>query len=952
MAKKKKGSKANKNKQPQQRKEDDIGDSQNHNEGDGNGDVQLDLDQEHNQQDTTDHLEVPNDHRSLLKEPEVGLDSKDVTDQESDNDEKQDVHVSEEEVTNDEEQDQVPLNEDDDAQTQDFGGNDEVEQTEKSKGTVELIEDVDKNGNGDKSIDADLKDDYQTNEDPNNTTINSTDNITSNESVGVELKDNQNSTEQNSTTDKHEEYEAPKLETTDTNDETIQHTTQETDGSNETNNGDSTRDRSVTEHMTELSSATDAPKGIENVEPPPKKLEPTILNGISPGPFSIHDIITEIPLHNPDVKGSEHSFPTYVEKLDDHIYIGTSHGELLHFFKIENEYILVSRNSFHQARTKPITKILLLPKLEKALVLSGGLFSCFLLPEFSPANIGRVKDVNDISLDHDHSAKNDATGVHVAVYSNQRIRIINVTPKALRLVKDIAYPDSQKGLRRSEYSLVASKENYDLIDLENTQKIPLFPILTVQDETGGHTDKLEPFILPVGHDEFLLTCGLSQDEPAMGLVVNVNGDISRGTIPFSKYPESIGVVDPYTIATFDGNISINSLNDQTEVQTIEFNNPIKVCNITSPFIEPHPELIDLIKRVPIVGQNKEQEVQEFDFASKTATISSSLVTFCTDFIKILLPQPRLIRLIKFTSVQQLEDEIKSIDGSTELGVIELEYINILIALTLLKNRTYNQAFEVWTSGIIDPRLLVYIFKYEVFGTLWLFNGLKDVVDELRKGIKETKFRKFFVKFLDKWIEKESFIENQDILKSIELADLKESLDDDIKILNIVDRYTNVALDDIVDILKSNKKFTALAKVYTKQEKYREVLGIYKDLVDGKKPSHALKKDDGLTLVIDLIYKHFSKDEDLVWETGLWLIKKNPELGLNYFQNENLDIKIKDETVLISKIDDVSLKYKYVEKLLVKLNKEKMKTNLVKNLYKTELKSLNDRIKAYRNHSKS
>lgn len=681
-------------------------------------------------------------------------------------------------------------------------------------------------------------------------------------------------------------------------------------------------------------------------------VKPTKLVNASPGPYSVLDIISEIPSHNPDIKGSENAYPTYVEKLDSHIYIGTSHGEILHFFKIDDEFTLVSRNSFHQSRIRPISKILLLPKIEKALVIAGGLLSCFLLPEFSPANIGRVKEVNDISLDFDNKAKNDGSGVHVAVYTNNQIRIINVTPTAFRLVKDIAYSDSRKGLRRSEYSLVASRENYDLIDLENFQKIPLFPILTLQDdtETGSERKKpLTPFILPVGQEEFLLTCGISKEEPSMGLVINLNGDISRGTIPLAKYPDSLGINYPYVVSTFDKAIAVNSLHDQSEVQSLEFTGNVQVTNVSSSFVEPYADLVGLIKLIPLIGEDQERESRERDFVSKISTINTSLVCFCSNFIKILLPQPRLIRLKNLENIAELEDELKSVDGSTELGVVELEYINLLIGLIHLRNKTYQQGFEIWTNGTVDPRILIYIFQYRVYGDIWIFNGLKDLTEELKTSIKDTKFKKFFVSFLDKWIAKESYTENTDLVKSIELANLKESLHDNSKLMRLAESDLELILDETIEILKENGKHCALAKIYTKQGKFKEVLQIYKDLGDGHKKDATFNKDEGLTAIIDLVYKHFSDDEDLVWEVGLWLINKKPELGLNFFQNDGLNIKIKDETLLISKIDDISLKYKYIQKLLVRLNKDKMRSSLVKNLHKTELRNLNDRMKKYRSH---
>ncbi|CAM9021723.1 unnamed protein product [Wickerhamomyces anomalus] len=866
---------------------------------------------------TEDHQQVPNPPQDNLVPNDVGEVGGDGTDQESGNEAEKQSEEYHEEVPRDESLENEV--QDRDVQLDVIEHNDDKDSVEANKDDLDTAKN--KTIEDSKSVDDTTKDDDQENDkDPESnqnqdTEDNKEDNV-------KELNNNGD----NSITkqEKHRtngEYEAD--ETQSKSEETAEESKAEQPSID-------TDHKQETEHL-EVSSNPIRPSISVLSDEKGSASEDSIINESKSELHleTLKSVSRELPLHNPDINGSENAYPTYVEKLDDHIYIGTSHGEILHFFKIENDFILVSRNSFHQSRIRPITKILLLPKIEKALVLAGGLLSCFLLPEFSPANIGRVKEVNDISLDFDNKAKNDSTGVHVTVYTKNQIRIINVTPTALRLVKDIAYTESTKGLRRSEYSLVASKENYDLIDLENFQKIPLFPILTVQDETGNEKPKLDPFILPVGQDEFLLTCGISKDEPSMGLVININGDVSRGTIPLAKYPVSMGINYPHVVSSFGSSVIAYSLHDQSEAQSIEFSGDVKVINVSSAFTEPYEDLVDLIKLSPLIGEDPEREVKELEFVFKISTITTSLVCYCSNFIKILLPQPRLIRLQTFQNVEELEDELKSVDGSTELGVIELEYINLLIGLTHLKNKTYSQAFEIWTNGTVDPRILIYIFKYEVYGEVWCFNGLQGLIEEVRKLIKDNKFKKFFASFLDKWISKESYTENADIVKSVELANLRESLSDN---------------------SKDHGKHLALAKIYMKQGKFKEVLQIYKELEDNQKQDDSFKKGEGLTMIIDLVYKHFSDDEDLIWDIGLWLINKKPELGLNFFQHDGLKINIKDETLLISKIDDISLKYKYIEKLLVRLNKDKMRSNLVKNLHKTELKSLNERIRKYKSHT--
>jgi hypothetical protein len=60
---------------------------------------------------------------------------------------------------------------------------------------------------------------------------------------------------------------------------------------------------------------------------------------------------------------------------------------------------------------------------------------------------------------------------------------------------------------------------------------------------------LRPHILSPSPTEFLLTTGTGSNEPGVGLFVNLDGDVVRGSVEFAKYPDAI-VIDktPSTVA--------------------------------------------------------------------------------------------------------------------------------------------------------------------------------------------------------------------------------------------------------------------------------------------------------------------------------------------------------------------------------------------------------------------
>lgn len=57
------------------------------------------------------------------------------------------------------------------------------------------------------------------------------------------------------------------------------------------------------------------------------------------------------------------------------------------------------------------------------------------------------------------------------------------------------------------------------------------------------TSRLKPHVVSPTPSEFLLVTGTEPSEPGVGMFVNVDGDVVRGTLEFPKYPEAIVVDD-------------------------------------------------------------------------------------------------------------------------------------------------------------------------------------------------------------------------------------------------------------------------------------------------------------------------------------------------------------------------------------------------------------------------
>ena len=392
--------------------------------------------------------------------------------------------------------------------------------------------------------------------------------------------------------------------------------------------------------------------------------------------YSLRPLVQDIPLAEDGAGENEDKevYITVVELCGDNLYIGTSRAEILHFVSIPPDpadesqspvYIFASR--LQPASTPSpqpavgVQQILVLPKVQKACVLCNGTLSFYSLPELSPAfgntTVANCTWVGGLDLNsQDPSAEN---GSVVMICVKNKVRLVRIADE-VRRVKDIQFPGCLASMRRGEYACVADTDGYALLDVENQQKIALFPIssldensatgkvedLTVtseasrprtpsisraisgdRDESKGHgrstslgalvggigrrqnssqppsrdnsglstpeprpnsafpprssshaktesnpvnlvppenasgkplpppprTDSLrpppkepeemlKPHITSPTPTEFLLTTGTSAKEAGVGIFVNLDGDVVRGTLQFSRYPTSI-VID-------------------------------------------------------------------------------------------------------------------------------------------------------------------------------------------------------------------------------------------------------------------------------------------------------------------------------------------------------------------------------------------------------------------------
>ena len=194
---------------------------------------------------------------------------------------------------------------------------------------------------------------------------------------------------------------------------------------------------------------------------------------------------------------------TCVELCDENLYIGTSQAEILHFVSIPPEpaeessspqYIFASRlqpayslqTSGHNQILPGVQQILVLPKVQKACVLCNGTLSFYSLPELSPAfSNNKIPNCTFVGgVDLSASLDEEGNGVVVMICVKNKVRLMQIRDEASR-VRDIEFPSCLTSSRRGHFACVADTHSYALLDVENQQKITLFPISSLDENTAG-----------------------------------------------------------------------------------------------------------------------------------------------------------------------------------------------------------------------------------------------------------------------------------------------------------------------------------------------------------------------------------------------------------------------------------------------------------------------------------
>lgn len=777
----------------------------------------------------------------------------------------------------------------------------------------------------------------------------------------------------------------------------------------------------------------------------------------------------------------------------------------------------------------------------------NGTLTFYSLPELSPV-FTTNKPVSNCSWvggrDLNHGGSNEETHEVIMICFRSRIKLVRISEE-LQVVRNNELPGCLTSARRGKFACVADAQSYALLDVENQQKISLFPISsqeenngagTVEDipstpdltrlrnnsasahlpldaaarDTRGHgrstslgnlvgtmgrrqespqprfqdrldgitpdasdrslsptrnatgpgssadypnnahlssenatlqlpertsslkgssqvssplPSSLKPHICSPSSSEFLLTTGTSPTEPGVGIFVNLDGDVVRGTLEFGRYPSSVILdltvsqgedrqgngkgAEGYVLATMTrpqglrscSTVEIQKLDGTSErdmkewldVPTSsstesnignEISASIGLRTVNTPIAAPFPEVGACLRaqrlRIStnimgdpdsdtqkeshlLAGWELSRNKDEADFAQRLGGQMSHNALWSGSSIWSVVKNPLAMRLDtiidqalgtffnKLTAFEidrnkmiQIISSIRGQEATTETEFLSLEYIRQKISLILFcdfiirspSSSSIQNADKRITEGLlmeggIDPRVvltMIPLLREEIIEGpkgIWVHAGLIPVIerfwsimasmrrnDEAALDFSSIEIVGILKRYLEAWRQRKGFgsiADEMEIFQTIEAAMLHLLLyHDSLHPRGISSSSSSrselyslvgsglTCFDRAIILLEKYQRLYVLSRLYHSRKLAGKVLHTWTRIIEGEKDA-GNELNDGENEIRKYLAQ--IKDPALVHDYGTWLAKRNPQLGIQVFTDDNSRVKLKPHTVI-------------------------------------------------------
>ncbi|XP_062566210.1 transforming growth factor-beta receptor-associated protein 1-like [Saccostrea cucullata] len=582
-----------------------------------------------------------------------------------------------------------------------------------------------------------------------------------------------------------------------------------------------------------------------------------------------------------------------IDVCGKNLYIGTSDCFVVHY-TIEERNQTSGKVTFHcdkighkyLALKKPIIQIKSASALNRIMVLCDNTISMLNMLDLEPVMGGaKIKGVNCFCFNENpHNSSPFSVEICVALRKKQ-LQFYTVTEDRFIHLRDVSLSEPAVDLSiDSPFVCVAMSSQYSMINTDTGYEQSLFPY---------DSENCRPIIKRVGKEEFLLG-----GPSALGMFVTSDGISQRPPLQWSDNIVSVSYLHPYIIAMNDEFITVHSILDQQQKQTIPFQGGVYLENFDGKvFISSVREIYSL---VPVAW---EKQVQ--------ALLLDKRVTEALD----------LARNANKSGLSR--DKINKIYKRFQQQAAFIEF----------SQQNFEEALELFKSGETDVREVICLYpKFLPSNSSFTRSALPlhEIADinQLCKG--DQNLVKQYKDFLCSYLEeikgtKLAMGFKQEI--DVALLKLYAELNSE-GLIPLISNDSGCDLNDCVEWLGKYERYHALGLLYRLHSDHDKALGIWQRLVNGEIQDESFP---GLPFAIE--YLSNLSDHELVWKYVDWVLTRDPEAGVQIFtsrpSSEPPSERMRPDTIIdyLHRFPEAVISYLEYLIFQKKLEKEKYHTHL-------------------------
>ncbi|KAM8821907.1 transforming growth factor-beta receptor-associated protein 1 [Eudromia elegans] len=582
-----------------------------------------------------------------------------------------------------------------------------------------------------------------------------------------------------------------------------------------------------------------------------------------------------------------------IECCGKNLYIGTNDCFIYHFLLDEKistggKVTFAATKQLHKylGFKKSVSELKAASALTRLLVLCDNTITLVNMMNLEPVPTGaRIKGAVTFTL-NENPVSGDPFCVEVCIISVKRrtIQVFMVFEDRVQIVKEVFTPEQPYAVAiDGHYLCLALTTQYIILNYNTGSSQDLFPYCS---------DEKRPIVKRIGRQEFLLA-----GPGGLGMFATVDGISQRAPVHWSENVIGAALCFPYVVALDEEFITVHSMLDQQQKQTL-------------PFKEGHI-LQDFEGRV-IVATNKG--------------------------VYILVPLPLEKQIQDLLASHRVEEALVLAKGARRnipKEKFQVMYKRILQQAGFIQfaQLQFLEAKELFRSGQLDVRELISLYPFLLPPSSSFIRShppLHEYADlnQLTQGDQEkmTKCKRFLMSYLNE-------------VRSTDVANgYKEDIDTALlklyaeanheSLLDLLVSENFCLLTDSAAWLEKHKKYFALGLLYHYNGQDAAALQLWVKIVNGDIQDST--RSDLYEYVVDFLT--FCSDHDLVWKYSEWVLQKNEEVGVQIFTKRPLEEQEKnmnpDDIISCLNKYPKSL-VKYLEHLVLerKIEKEKYHTHL-------------------------